>query len=100
MKNSIPKIRAGTYGHGSYGYASDPPGTTMTLWHCGVYVVNGRLFDKSSGYFGNTTTACMHWTRELARDCPNRRRYIQVGKMSKAVNMRGTIAVPSAVVPL
>lgn len=78
-QHTVPSVHAGTYGHGSFGYQGDPPGTTMTLWHCGVWIVNGHLQTSSPGSIGNTSITCMHRTRQQARECRNRRAYQQTG---------------------
>lgn len=57
----------------TFGFQSDPPGTTLTLWRCGVWIVGLRLY---SGDRGNTSNPCLHRTRLRARICPNRREYL------------------------
>jgi hypothetical protein len=77
--HTLPPVASGTYGHGSFGYQSTPPGTTMTLWSCGVWIVKGLLQNEGPGYIGNTSELCMHRTRAQARACRNRAAYLRTG---------------------
>lgn len=89
------KITKGTYGHGSYGYSSNPPGTTMTLWHCGVHVFAGKLYHRNpTSHIGNDSTPCMHRSRALAAACVNRAELNRLGDGIAAKNLRGTIVIP------
>jgi hypothetical protein len=81
---ATPKITSGRYAHGSYGFDANPPGTTMTLWRCGVHVHDGKLYSRGPGYIGNTSAPCMHRTREEARECPNRAEYLRNGEGAAA----------------
>jgi len=74
------EITSGVYSHGAYGYSSDPPGTTMALYHCGVHIYKRRLYDHNPvGYVGDHSSPCMHPTRKYARACPNRAAWLTVG---------------------
>jgi hypothetical protein len=72
MTRNVTQPTSAMYGDGSFGFKSDPPGTTMRLWHCGAYL------NLSTGAVDNhrnssTEKPCMHRTRKDARGCINRK---------------------------
>jgi hypothetical protein len=79
------------YGH-VVKISSRPAGTTMTLWTCGVHILDGKLYASNPiCHIGNNSSPCMHRTRDAARYCQNRAAYLRGGEAVQAPDLRGTI---------